>query len=364
MIAPKVADGGGEVLETKSGMDALSEIVDRSVGLYGVAPTCHLSALARMDGYRRAFLDRALEDDRSLARVRAMRGSVYTFPHGLLEVALAATRRQNQSLSSTYRRQVAGELPRMAPLVEVALAAGPLSAAQLRKRVDPDQRIGRYFGALLAMMAGEYRIVRAVTSGGWRSNLLTYARWSDWLPQVDPYAIEEGKARRWLAERYLTAYGPASFADLRWWAGWTVAETRAASENLDWNQEGSMRLLDKLRLLPVWDVLMVAYRERDHLLDPDHHPYVYDRFGNATSVVLDGGRVVGVWDLGRPDRTLTIKVAPLGSWNPSRWEAVEEEAGRIGVMIGADLVTVKRVSEPVDLVAAPRNRFLSPLKSA
>jgi hypothetical protein len=257
---------------------------------------------------------------------------------------------------------MAEDYPRFAPLVERALADGPLPAIELRSRVDPKHRIGRYFGALLAMLASEYRIVRANTTGGWRSNRLTYARWSDWLPGVDPHAVEEERARRRLAESYLAAYGPATLSDLRWWAGWTVAETRTVTEGLDWNTEGSMRLRDGLFLLPVWDALMVAYRERDHLLDPDHHRFVYDRFGNATSVVLDGGQVVGVWDLGRTDSPLSITVAPLGRWAPSRWEAVERQAHRIGVMIGADQVTVRRATGPVDLLTAPRNRFLSPLK--
>ena len=66
----------------------------RCVGIYGVAPTCHLSALARMDDYRLTYLDRGLEEDRSLVRVRAMRGSVHILPYKVLEVALAATRRQ------------------------------------------------------------------------------------------------------------------------------------------------------------------------------------------------------------------------------------------------------------------------------
>ena len=344
-------------------MADLLEMVDRSVGIYGVAPTCHLSSLARMDNYQLGCLDGALGEDRSLVRVRAMRGSVYTFPHELLQVALSATRRQTQSLSSSYRRRLADDYPRLAPLVEKALADGPLSSTQIRGRVDPDRKIGQYFGALLAMMAAEYRIVRAVTTGGWRSNRLTYACWPDWLPQVDPYAVEENEARRRLAEAYLAAYGPATFSDLRWWAGWTVAEARVVSEYLDWDREGLMRLREGLCLLPVWDVLMVAYRERDHLIDPDHHRFAYDRLGNATSVVLDGGRVVGIWDLGRSDQPLTITVAPLGPWRASRWEAVEKQAHRIGAMIGADQVHLKKVDEPVDLVTAPRNRFLSPLKS-
>lgn len=346
------------------GVSRLLEVVRRSVGIYGVAPTCHLSSLARMDGYQLAHLDQALGVDRSLVRVRAMRGSVYTFPRGLLAVALAATRRQNQGFTSAYRRRLAEDYHRLARRVDSALSEGPLPAADLRPRVDPDKEIGQYFGALLGLMAADHRIVRAVSTGGWRSNRLTWARWSDWLPDVDPYAVDEGEARRRLAEAYLAAYGPATPADLRWWAGWTAPEARGASDGLDWETEGSMRLREGTYLLPVWDVLMVAYRDRAHLLESDRHRFAYDRFGNATSVVLDGGRVVGVWDLGRSDRPLRVRVAPFESWPSTRWEAVEGQVHRIGLMVGTDDVGIEKVNQPVDLITAPRNRFLSPLKEA
>jgi len=84
---------------------------------------------------------------------------------------------------------------------------------------------------------------------------------------------------------------------------------------------------------------------------------------NATSVVLDEGRVVGIWDLGRSDDPLTIVVAPFGRWPRRRWEAAEEQAHRIGAMIGAGSVEVARRSDPIDLAGAPRNRFLSPLSN-
>jgi len=78
---------------------------------------------------------------------------------------------------------------------------------------------------------------------------------------VDPHAVDEGEGRRRLAEAYLAAYGPATLADLRWWAGWKAAEARDAADGLDWDTEGQMQLRDGTYLLPVWDVLMVAFRE-------------------------------------------------------------------------------------------------------
>lgn len=340
----------------------LLSMVDRSVGLYGTAPTCYLSGLARLPGFAIEEFDRAVEVDRSLVRVRAMRYSVHVFPRDLLVVALGATRPENLESVERRARRLGDAYPGLAAKVEAALGDGPLPAADIRSRVDPDRDLGSDFSLLLGRMRAESRVVRATSTGGWRSNRHTYALWEDWLPDVDPYAMEPEETRSALAERYVAAYGPVELDDLAWWAGWRKTDARAAADGLDLRAEGdAARLLEGVRLLPVWDVLMVAYRHRDRLLDPEHARFIYDRFGNATSVVLDGGRVAGVWDLGRADDPLSLRVAPLERWPERRWDEVEAEAGRIGEMIGAGSVEIVRAGGPVDLVGAPRNRFLSPL---
>lgn len=341
---------------------ALLSMVSATVGIYGTAPTCYLSGLARLPGFAIEGLTAAIEQDRSLVRARTMRNSVYALPRELLAVALPATRKEALRGYTAFRRTLGDAYPRLARQAERALIDGPLPAAEIRTAVDQDKVLGSRFNLFLGLLAAECRIVRATTSGGWRSNRLTYARWDDWVPEVDPAGISAGEARRRLAEQYLRAYGPVLFDDVRWWAGWSATDTRAALADIDLTTTGAAHVyLDGLRLLPVWDVLMVAYRNRDRLLEADQARFVYDRFGNATSVVLDAGRVVGIWGLGRSDDPLSIAVGPLGPWPRQRWDAVEQEAGRIGAMIGADTVAVIRKTEPVDLAAAPRNRFLAPL---
>ena len=144
-----------------------------------------------------------------------------------------------------------------------------------------------------------------------------------------------------------------------------ASATRTTSENKTrvlLEEEGSaLDDLDGLRLLPVWDVLLVAYRNRDRLYDPSYAPLVHDRFGNATSVVLDDGKGVGQWDLGSSDDPLEFKVAPFMDWPDRRWDDVAEQAARIGALLGTEDVAVRRIEEPVDLLDSSRNRFLAPL---
>lgn len=338
----------------------LLKAIEEAVGVYGTAPTCYLSALARVPGFSIAQFDEAVAGSR-LIRIRAMRYSVHTFPVDLLNTAAAATRTVVRK-TNAYRNRAADDYDRIAAEIERVLADGPLPATEIRSRIDPDKELGELFSVLLGMAAANFRIVRATTTGSWRSDRYLYSRWQDWLPGVDPDELDAEAARRDLVSRYVSAYGPVTVDDVKWWTGWTKAETVDAIDGIDLGREGrTLRQLDGVRLLPVWDVLMVAYRDRDRLFDPSFAPLVHDRFGNATSVVLDKGRVVGQWDLGSSDDPLEIRVAPFSDWPRRRWAGVEEQAARIAKLISASDHTIARVEEPVDLLDSSRNRFLAPL---
>ncbi len=338
----------------------LRSVIERSVGVYGTAPTCYLSALARVPDLTLAEFNDAIADA-SLVRLRAMRYSVYTVPVELVPVVGAATRSLARK-SNSYRRRVEDRYDGVAAAIDDALADGPMPSTKLRAAVDPERELGDLFNVVLGMAAAKFRIVRTTTTGSWRSDRFLYARWEDFLPGVDPEAIDDLPAKRELIERYVAAYGPVEFDDVRWWTGWTKAETLEAIDGIDLSHTGdAAELLSGTRLLPVWDVLLVAYRNRDRFIEPSYAPLAYDRYGNATSVVLDRGRVVGQWDLGSKDSPLEIKVAPFSSWSKRLWGDVENQARRIAKLIGASDVSVTEIDEPVDLLDSSRNRFLAPL---
>ena len=335
-------------------------MLGRSVGVYGTSPTCYLSALARVPDCTLEGFDQAIADA-SLVRIRAMRYSVHTVPVEMLAVVAAATRSLARKMNP-YRRRVEESYPDFGRALDAALANGPLPAVEVRNIIDPEREMGDLFSVALAMAAARFEAVRTTITGTWRSDRFLYARWKDWLPDVDPEALDDVSAQRQLVAMYVAAYGPVEAADVRWWTGWTKSETETAISDVDLTAVGdSIALLRGTRLLPVWDVLMVAYKERDRLLDPSYAPLVYDRYGNATSVVLHKGKVVGQWDLGRNDAPLEVKVAPFSDWSADVWAGVEEQVHRIASLIDSPDPTIVRIDEPVDLLDSSRNRFLSPL---
>ena len=186
-------------------------------GIYGAAPTCYLSLAARVAAFQPSDLDRVLYEKRSLVRVPAMRGSIYMLPVELAPCGLAlagtsalAGMLQRVGLDAAQYRRVAGA-------IEDVLAAGPGTAAEIRRGLgswrEPHEGL---LTLLLRQMSYEGRIVRGRVRGGWRSQ------------------TSRQEALRRLAHLYFAANGPATPDDFAWWAG---ASSRS-SECSGWRPAG------------------------------------------------------------------------------------------------------------------------------
>jgi len=81
---------------------------------------------------------------------------------------------------------------------------------------------------VLFQLAADGRIVRGRPLGTWLSGQHQWSPAADWLPAGlgDKLAAEE--ARVTLARAWLASFGPGTTADLQWWAGWTLGQTRKA----------------------------------------------------------------------------------------------------------------------------------------
>lgn len=237
------------------------EAVRRVAGIYGAAPTCHFSLVVRVRDYAPSQLDDAILRTRELVRVPAMRGSIYLMPRDLVPHALAITPTKGVVHITTASGITPAQYARLADRIETAVAGKPLVAADIRAALGRHAPDGAALTAVLRRMTHEGRIVRAAVRGGVRSQSFEYARMAEWidLPQERPsreYALRE------LARLWLRANGPATAEDL-----------------------------------PMWDAFLMSHRDRSRYLDPKHAPYVVDRGGNTTNVILEKGRVAGIWDI-------------------------------------------------------------------
>jgi hypothetical protein len=361
------------------------DAVAATAGIYSTAPTCYLSGVARVEKFRLADLDRELYADRSIARVRCVRGMAYIQPLELMPVLFACTgEAKDRTVTRIGKWSGLGEEGALAfaDRIEAAMAGRPpVTVRELRELIGPctpeEKDALQYVVALLGRFG---RIVRSEVRGGWRSDTYAYALWNDWtgapVDQMDP-----AQARIELTRRYLRAFGPATTDDLKWWTGWTKRDTVPALTALgdeivpvsvdgadSWVLAEELEVLTgvdpgaarSVRLLPVWDAYFMAYASspagRARQVAEADYPRTYDKAGNGTSAVAQDGVAAGVWELDSDQGTVTV--APFS--DALRWDEVAAEVAVLAQAIGTELRLV-RSPEPGPLSAGPRNAFLSPI---
>ena len=357
------------------------ELAGALAGLHATDPaTVFLSARARLRNPAAAEVERALYEERSLLRMIGMRRTMFVLPLELAAVVQAAC---TDAIATAQRRRYAklieeggiaedGEAwlaDAGAAAMEALAARGEAFAAELSADLAP-LREKLYFGAgkkwagsqtmttwVLFLLAAEGSIVRGRPRGAWTSSQWRWVPASAWLPAPLP-RLEPAAARAELARRWLTAYGPATVADLKWWSGWTVTQTRAAlaaigAVDVDLDGTPGVVLRDDVdaepspepwvALLPALDPTVMGWKERAWYLG-EHGPALFDRSGNAGPTVWWHGRIVGGWAV-RKDGEIAFRL--LEDVGADAVAAVEAEAARLAAWLGETNV-VPRFGTPLE----------------
>lgn len=357
------------------------EVAGDLVGLHSSDPaSVLLAARARTRALVPADVERALYDDRSLARVLGMRRTMFVVPSELVPVLHAACTRAlapRERARSVRLIEEAGITDDgdgwLAAVAQDTLAAlearGQATATELAADV-PALRHQIAFGQgkrwagsmgvstrVLFLLATEGRIVRGRPLGSWTSTQYRWAPVRSWLG-VDPEALTTQDARAELVRRWLRTFGPARVEDVKWWTGWTVRDTRRALADAGAVEVGldggaGVALPGDLgpgeppapwvALLPALDPTVMGWTDRGWYLG-DHRQALFDRNGNAGPTIWCDGRVVGGWAQ-RRDGEITIRlVEDIGS---DAHAAVEREAQRLEAWLG-DVRFTPRFRTPLE----------------
>lgn len=377
MNGPTVAQVLQRAIRAHAFSQSVTGVVDavrRAAGIYSAAIACHLSLSTRVKDYTPQLLDDAIERTRLLVRVPAMRGAIFVLPSDLVPHALVLARTKFGSLVQ-YTRHAhidVREYQRLTERIEEIVVEKPRTAAEIRALLGAQAPDGTGLTVIIGRMNREGRIVRTRVRGGPRSQNFEYASMAKWidLPENPPSRLE---ALLKLSPLWLQANGPATVADLAWWAGIPLRDAKAALLSIDarpvtvkgFDEElfATKETLDELTktqvtsdevfLLPCWDTYLMAHRDRSRYLDDVHRKHVVDRCGNVTSVILRGGRVVGVWEMDEE----TLFFARFANV-PRR--VIETAAMRLKPIRQVD--SIEEVIDPAPLSPVGQNAFLSPLR--
>ncbi len=182
-----------------------------------------------------------------------------------------------------------------------------------------------------------------ICQGPMRGKQSTFVLLDDWIPPGPTLPRDESLAR--LAVRYLTSHGPATAADLAWWAGLTLTDSRAAIASVRSELEiatvngadywmtrletGNPYDIDTVHLLPGFDEFLLGYRDRSAVLDPANRDLVVPG-GNGVfrPTFVAGGQVVGTWSRAVKKRDVSITIEWFPDIEPVDPEHILPSLGR------------------------------------
>ncbi|MFI8003919.1 winged helix DNA-binding domain-containing protein [Streptomyces sp. NPDC086010] len=361
--------GRRHLLAASGRSDSVVAVADALVALHATdAATLHLSVCARLSEPGTAVVERALYDEVTLVRLLSMRNTLFTVSTDVAPLVDAANARavaakERHKLLKHLREDgnglderwlAAAEAETLTALTARGRATGSeLSAAvpALRTKITvfPGTRQEAVQGVasrVIRVLAADGRIRRDRPRGSWTSSQFRWTAAEPW-PASEPAA-----ARAEIAERWLHSYGPATEADLKWWTGWGVRDTRAALAAagarevlLDSGAVGLVAPGDDApepapepwaALLPGLDPSAMGWADRGFHLPAEHRAALFDRAGNVGPTVWWNGTIVGGWAQ-RADGELVWHLLSDVGVEASR--LIEAEAVRLSAWVGAARIT-------------------------
>lgn len=327
--------------------------------------TVHLSVAARVPGSEVAGTESALYDDRTLIRMLGMRRTVFVAPTGFAPVIQAACtddiaiKQRKLLVRHLTEAGIAGdaeacgqwlraveESTATALTLRGSATANELSADEPRLRSRLAMATGKAYATqpyvtsrVLFQLSADGRIVRGRPLGTWLSGQHQWSPTENWLPDGFGHKPPADEARTALAKAWLASFGPGTLADLQWWTGWTLGQTRKALAGVDavevdldgttgyvlpGDEEPSPEVEPWVAFLPGLDPTPMGWKDRAWYLG-EHKTKLFDATGNIGPTIWSDGRIVGGW--GQPESG-EVRYQLLEDVGRETAAAVESEAAR------------------------------------
>jgi hypothetical protein len=292
-----------------------------------------LGVRARSEGLVVGDVIRACDEERSVVRTWAMRGTLHMLAAEDVRWIVGLL---GPEVLRRYERRRAGlgltpdVCARILAAIPSVLGGGPLSRAELVDALNV-----RGAGIDTSGQAPAHAVLLASASGltcrgpDRSADEPTYVLLDDWVAPEAPRERDAALAE--LARRFRAAHGPSDAADLRYWSGMPAADARRA-----WRLAGPPPPPPPEdgppppRLLPAFDGVLLGHRDRTPLVRPADAPKLTSGSWILPTVVA-GGRAVGTW---RRDRGEVV-LQPFASRLPrGSARALQAEVADVGRFLG------------------------------
>ncbi|MFL6236727.1 MAG: winged helix DNA-binding domain-containing protein [Thermoanaerobaculia bacterium] len=209
-------------------------------------------------------------------------------------------------------------------------------------------------GQRLAHLLQHAELEALICGGVRRGKQFTYTLLENRAPSSLPH-LERDEALAELALRYFRSRGPATLDDFKWWSGLAPAEARAGLEAVQskltstvidsrtyWHdQDTAPRARSSAAfLLPAFDEYLIAYRDRDAVLDPKYVKRLNAGGGMLGSCIVLDGRVIGTWRRTLARATVAIELDLFEAPTRREHQALATAAQRYGAFHGVEASVV------------------------
>jgi hypothetical protein len=359
-------------LADRAGADRLVEVAHDLGGVHAqVQASAELQLAARVDGITQGDIREALWERRLLVKAWTLRGTLHLHPADELALWYAAVRavaRASPDDSDELQawRDPAGmlhpplghdDVKAIRAAVSDALDGRCLLREELVEEVV--KRVGP--GPRERLRSGFAFFVDEICQGPPQGTKVTFVRPDQWIEGWQE--VEDQDALLEVCRRYVHTYGPAQPGDFReWFASRALkpAQARALFDSLgdeleEIDVEGHRayvvagdtvfpKLQPSLRLLPEYDVYIMGFREREHLVPKAVREQVaahtrgrYEGPAGVRLVIIDGA-AAGLWERKKRGKRIELRVAPARKLTPAQRAELDGEAERIGAFLGLEPV--------------------------
>gem|GEM_PF-1385105 len=373
-------------LSNESKTDDIYQVVKDIIGLHAQVPTSpYLSLFARTRNFTKEKLEEELYVKKTLAKIKCIRQTIFILPKELIAPAFAATKKMFEISSDRYPKHfgITEEeyIKTSKTIIEIIQDHG-LTTKEIKKNFESSANLS----LVINHMCDQGLLIRGKPQSGWKNNIHNYHSLTNFLSDVNLYAIDESSSRTLITELYIDTFGPVCEKDIAWWTGFPKREIKQIIENLK-DQLVHMQIsgvagdyiiskLDEKKLetfrsskepvvnfLPVLDPYIMGFKERQRFIDENYYNNVFDFNGNATSTILLNGRIIGVWNISSKKESV-IKIHLFHNKLDDRiLNEISSMALKTGNFITEEKVEIHMCDSMTTLTQRTAGGYQSPLKN-
>ncbi|HUH16030.1 MAG TPA: winged helix DNA-binding domain-containing protein [Gaiellaceae bacterium] len=324
--------------------EQLVDVVRDVCGIHAqVMGSAELQLAARVDGITQADVRETLWERRQLVKTWTLRGTLHIHPAD--EVGLWTAARRAVVGPADYESDELERVEEVVAAIGDTLRGRQLTREELADAVvarvgpEPREKLASGWGYYL----GDAAEAGVLCFGPPEGTKVTFVHPDDWLG--GQRAWEPLAALREVARRYAETYGPVTYRQFRGWftsRSFTPADARALFDDLDLPESEPVEPAASVRLLPEYDVYVMGFREREHLVPPEVREQVaahgkgrYEGPAGTPFLVVDG-LCAGIWSRKKVARRIELTVAPARRLTKAERAGVDAEAERIGDFLGLE----------------------------